>query len=45
MKIIMNVKHLQAMQQVADFLHGSGAEDERPGKYHCQFDKPLYCNY
>jgi transposase InsO family protein len=25
MKIIMNVKHLQTMQQVADFLHGSGA--------------------
>jgi transposase InsO family protein len=25
MKIIMNVKHLQTMQQIADFLHGSGA--------------------
>ena len=27
MKIIMNVKHLQTMQQVADFLHSSGAFD------------------
>jgi transposase InsO family protein len=25
MKIIMNVKHLQTLQQVTDFLHGSGA--------------------
>jgi transposase InsO family protein len=30
MKIIMNVKHLQTLQQVTDFLHGSGAFDPAP---------------
>jgi transposase InsO family protein len=30
MKIIMNVKHLQTLQQVTDFLHGSGAFEPAP---------------
>jgi transposase InsO family protein len=30
MKIIMNVKHLQTMQQVTDFLHGSSAFEPAP---------------
>ncbi len=30
MKIIMNVKHLQILQQVTDFLHGSGAFEPAP---------------
>lgn len=32
MKIIMNVKHLQTLQQVIDFLHGSNAFEPAPAR-------------
>ena len=30
MKIIMNIKRLQTLHQIADFLHGSGAFEPAP---------------